>query len=122
LNHSHNNKCCVCCDFNQEDNIYKTHDKTDKSTEYDLFFELNGKTFGIGAKRTLRERYKQFIKTSYTSKIDVMIEITLGVDLNEAKAKIINRHGTILFVSDEIYMNREFLQKLNGVYVMRHDY
>jgi hypothetical protein len=46
--------------------------------EFELFFELDGRTYGIGAKRTLRERYKQFIKTSHTSKIDVMIEITLG--------------------------------------------
>ena len=55
-------------------NINKNHDKNDKSTEFDFFFEIDGKTYGIGAKRTLRERYKQFIKTAITSKIDVMIE------------------------------------------------
>ncbi len=96
--------------------IKKLHDKADKSTEYDFFFELQGKSFGIGAKKTLRERYKQFIKTAMTSDIDVIIEITLGLDLNEEKAKIILEHGTKLFVSDEIYQQRVFLQKMKGVY------
>ena len=96
-------------------NITKIHDKNDKSTEFDFFFELEGKTYGIGAKRTLRERYKQFIKTALSSKIDVMIEITLGLDLNEEKAKTIITHGTYIFVADEIYQNRPFLQKLEKV-------
>jgi hypothetical protein len=96
--------------------IKKVHDKADRSTEYDFFFELDGKSFGIGAKKTLRERYKQFIKTAMTSKIDVVIEITLGLDLNEEKAKTILEHGTKLFVSDEIYQQRLFLQKMKGIY------
>ena len=98
------------------DQILKKHDKDDKSTEYDFFFELKGKTFGIGAKKTLRERYKQFIKTSLTTQIDVTIEITLGLDLNEAKAQTIRAHGTVLFVAEEVYSSREFLQKMDGVY------
>ncbi len=97
----------------------KQHDKNDKSTEFDFFFEIEGRTFGIGAKRTLRERYKQFIKTAITSKIDVMIEITLGLDLSEEKAKTIVNHGTYLFVADEIYKTREFLQKLNKVFSVK---
>jgi hypothetical protein len=96
--------------------ITKVHDENDVSTEYDFFFNLDGKKFGIGSKRTLRERYKQFIKTNKTSHIDVMIEITLGLDLNEGKAKTILDHGTKLFVSDEIYNSRKFLQDLKGVY------
>ena len=99
-----------------EDGIDKKHDSNDKSTEYDFFFSLEGKTFGIGAKKTLRERYKQFIKTALTSKIDVSIEITLGLDLNEEKAKTIRAHNTIIFVSDEIYESRLFLQRMEGVY------
>ena len=71
-----------------EKNIKKTHDKNDRSTEFDFFFEIDKRSYGIGAKRTLRERYKQFIKTAQMSKIDVMIQITLGLDLNEEKAKI----------------------------------
>jgi len=101
------------------DKIKKIHDKADASTEFDFFFELDGKTYGIGAKRTLRERYKQFIKTAQTSKIDVMIEITLGMDLNETKAKTIRNHGTYIFVADEIYNSRKFLQNMNGVYSVK---
>jgi uncharacterized OsmC-like protein len=99
--------------------IEKTHDKNDKSTEFDLFFELNNRTYGIGAKRTLRERYKQFIKTALSSNIDVMIEITLGLDLSEQKAKTIINHGTKIFVANEIYNTREYLKKLDGVYSVR---
>ncbi len=42
----------------------RVHDKFDQSTEYDFFFKIDKINYGIGAKRTLRERYKQFIKTS----------------------------------------------------------
>ncbi|MBL0725512.1 MAG: hypothetical protein JJW01_00940 [Alphaproteobacteria bacterium] len=100
--------------------VKKAHDKNDKSTEFDCLFGIEGRTFGIGAKRTLRERYKQFIKTAITSKIDVMIEITLGLDLNEEKAKTIVNHGTYIFVADEIYKSREYLQKLNKVYSVKN--
>lgn len=99
-----------------EKDISKVHDVADKSTEFDFFFKLDGRTFGLGAKRTLRERYKQFIKTAMTSKIDIFIEVTLGLDLNEEKAKTIVSHGTIIFVADEIYRTRPFLQKIQGVY------
>jgi hypothetical protein len=101
------------------ESIAKTHDKADASTEFDFFFELDGKTYGIGAKRTLRERYKQFIKTAQTSKINVMIEITLGLDLNEPKAQTIRKHGTYIFVADEVYNSRKFLQKIKGVYSVK---
>ncbi len=100
-------------------NIIKVHDKADKSTEFDCFFEIEGRTFGIGAKRTLRERYKQFIKTAITSKVDVMIQITLGLDLNEEKAKTIVKHGTYIFVADEVYKSREYLQKLDKIYSIK---
>jgi hypothetical protein len=99
-----------------ENKIEKTHDKDDSSTEFDFFFELENKTYGIGAKRTLRERYKQFIKTAQMTKIDVMIEITLGIDLTEEKVKAIRNHNVFLFVADEIYNAYEYLQKENGVY------
>jgi len=100
----------------EENKIKKIHDKDDSSTEFDFFFELNNKTYGIGAKRTLRERYKQFIKTAQMSQIDVMIEITLGLDLNEEKAKSILNHSCYIFVSEEVYNAREFLQKMEGVF------
>lgn len=99
-----------------ENHIKKTHDKVDKSTEFDLFFELNSKTFGIGAKRTLREQYKQFIKTAQMTPIDVMIEITLGTDLTEEKVKSIVNHDIYLFVADEVYQQFDYLQKTEKVF------
>lgn len=96
--------------------IKKMHDKDDASTEFDFFFEIEGKKYGIGAKRTLRERYKQFIKTAQMTHIDVMIEITLGLDLTEEKAKSIRNHGVYLFVSDEVYQMNKYLQNLEGVF------
>lgn len=99
-----------------ENKISKTHDKNDSSTEFDFFFEIEGKTYGIGAKRTLRERYKQFIKTAQMTTIDVMIEITLGIDLTEEKVKAIRNHNIFLFVADEIYQSSEYLQKIEGIY------
>lgn len=98
------------------DDISKIHDATDSSTEFDFFFQLNGRKFGIGAKRTLRERYKQFIKTSHMAKLDIMIEITLGIDLRENIAQSIINHGVYLFVADEIYDKQTYLQKLDGVF------
>ena len=100
-----------------ENSIHKTHDSQDSSTEFDFFFEYQGKTYGISAKRTLRERYKQFIKTAQMSQIDVMLEITLGTDLTEEKVKsIVQQHGVFLFVADEIYQNHDYLQNMQGVY------
>jgi hypothetical protein len=98
------------------ENIEKVHDVRDSSTEFDFFFSHKGRTFGIGAKRTLRERYKQFIKTSHMSKIDVMIEITLGTDLRETMMCAIRGHGVYLFVADEVYKKKRFLQDSDGVY------
>ncbi len=99
-----------------ERSITKEHDKDDKSTEFDFFFELEGRTYGIGAKRTLRERYKQFIKTAQMTEIDVMIEITLGIDLTEEKVKSIRNHNVFLFISDEAYYAYPYLQNIDGVY------
>ena len=99
-----------------KDKIKKTHDEIDSSTEFDFLFEYKNRTYGIGAKRTLRERYKQFIKTSHMSKLDVMIEITLGTDLRPNIAKSIREHGVYLFVADEVYRSKIFLQEINGIY------
>ena len=100
----------------KQENIKKIHDNDDRSTEFDFFFELDGVVYGIGAKRTLRERYKQFIKTAQMSKIDVMIEITLGIDLTEEKVKSIRNHNVVLFVADEVYQNFSYLKMMDGVY------
>ena len=99
-----------------KEKISKVHDKNDSSTEFDFFFELNNKTYGIGAKRTLRERYKQFIKTAQMSKIDIMIEITLGIDLTKEKVEAIRNHNVYLFVSNEVYQSYKYLQDIDGVF------
>lgn len=96
--------------------IKKVHDKNDSSTEFDFFFTLNNRTYGIGAKRTLRERYKQFTRTAHMSNLDVMIEITLGTDLRENIANSIRKHGVYLFVADEIYKANSYLQEIEGIY------
>lgn len=99
-----------------KDKIKKVHDTADKSTEFDLFFEFNGRTYGIGAKRTLRERYKQFIKTAQMTPVDVMIEMTLGTDLTIEKAKSIASHGIYLFVSDEVYRANAYMQTMDTIF------
>lgn len=98
------------------ESITKIHDKNDKSTEFDFFFKYGGKTYGIGAKRTLRERYKQFIKTTHMSDLDVMIEITLGTDLRPNIASSIRSHGVYIFVADEVYQSKDYLQEIDGIF------
>lgn len=100
----------------KDSDIKKIHDENDKSTEYDFFFTYNNRKYRIGAKRTLRERYKQFIKTSLSTDIDVMIEITLGLDLTEEKLNTIKKHNVYLFVADEVYQNELFMQNNKYVY------
>lgn len=96
--------------------IKKVHDEKDLSTEFDFYFILNNRKIGIGAKRTLRERYKQFIKTVNMSRLDLMIEITLGIDLTYEKALAITKHGVHLFIADEVYKSRDDLIELEGVH------
>ncbi|MCK5897974.1 MAG: hypothetical protein KAG06_02750 [Methylococcales bacterium] len=100
----------------ESNDIQKIHDENDASTEFDFWFQLEGYSYGIGAKKTLRERYKQFIKTSLTSDIDVMIEITIGLDLNKAKAQTIRNHGTYIFLADEIYNEHVYFSEMDGVF------
>jgi hypothetical protein len=100
----------------KKEQIEKIHDEDDKSTEFDFFFTLGNKKYGIGAKRTLRERYKQFIKTAKKSSADVFIEVTLGTDLSEQKTKSIRNYSVYLFVADEIYERRPYLKSADGVY------
>lgn len=98
------------------ESIKKTHDEADASTEFDFFFTYNYRTYGIGAKRTLRERWKQFIKTAQMTTLDVMIEITLGIDLSEEKITSIRNHNVYLFVADEIYFSTKYLIDTEGIF------
>ena len=50
------------------------------------------------------------------NKLDVMIEITLGTDLRENIAKSIREHGVYLFVADEVYESKKYLQEIDGIY------
>jgi hypothetical protein len=93
-----------------QNQIKKTHDEIDKSTEYDFFFTFKNKRFGISAKRTLRERYKQFLTSAIQKNINYMIQITLGIDLTEQKIKNITQNGVYLVISDEAYNSLKFLQ------------
>jgi hypothetical protein len=45
-----------------------------------------------------------------------MIEITIGLDLNKAKAEIIRSHGTYIFLADEIYDSHQYLIDLEGIF------
>lgn len=97
-------------------NVYKAHDEKDISTEYDFLFKHKENVYGLSAKRTLRERYKQFIKTAQNSTVDVMITMTLGMDLTERKAKAIRQYGVYIFVAHEIYEQYAYLHDIEGVF------
>ncbi|UPK52841.1 hypothetical protein MT476_26335 (plasmid) [Bacillus sp. H8-1] len=122
------------------------------SIEHDFKFELEGRRFGISCKRTLRERYKQYVNlllgfanqedptevidddyiidqaiieeygdevknlTKESLDVDVLMTVTIGVDLTENKARTIRSFGVYIFVSPEIYNAYEYLQEMNGVY------
>lgn len=92
------------------EDISKTHDENDSSTEFDFFFKNAWRSYGISTKRTLRERYKQFIKTAHMSELHIMIEITLWTDLRENIAESIVAHWVYIFVSDEVYQATEYLK------------
>ena len=48
--------------------------------------------------------------------IDIMIEITLGIDLIEEKVNATRSHGVFLFIADEVYNSYKYLQNIDGVY------
>jgi hypothetical protein len=91
------------------------HDETG-SIEHDFIFKFNKKTYGISAKRTLRERYKQYVNLLDNKNADILIAITFGTDLTAAKAKTIRGFGVYIFIAPEIYERSSDLQKVDGVY------
>ena len=90
--------------------VNKKIDSNNHEIEYDHFFILEDKNYGISTKRTLRERYKQFKKNS-EAEADIFIHITSGLDLNYEKAKTItsNSFGCYIFVFPEIYEKSQFM-------------
>lgn len=94
----------------------RSHDKLINSVEYDYTFEIDGKLYGVSAKRTLRERYKQNFEDVDQLSVDAMFLITLGIDLNEEKlANILQRHGYFVVVAQEIYDSQPYLKKSKRV-------
>ena len=98
-------------------NITKKIDSNNHEIEYDHFFVLNNKKYGISTKRTLRERYKQFKKTK-TAEADIFIHITSGLDLNEEKSKTITSKlfGCYIFVFPEIYEKSPYMLKNKNIF------
>ena len=89
------------------------HEEKDQSQEHDLMINYKFKRIGVGAKRTLRERYKQY----NPAEVDFSIVFTIGEDLNEAKAiTITDTYNSYIFVADEIYNQAEYLQNNNKVF------
>lgn len=97
--------------------IDKKLDSNNHEVEYDHFFTLEGKKYGISTKRTMRERYKQFKKTK-TAEADIFIHITSGLDLNETKATTItsDSFGCYIFVFPEIYEESEYMLQNNKIF------
>ncbi|MGI6589204.1 MAG: hypothetical protein ACOX1V_00905 [Candidatus Iainarchaeum sp.] len=86
------------------------------SIEHDFIFKYKNKKWGISSKRTLRERYKQYVNLLENNETDFMFAITLGTDLTPSKAKTIVSFGVKIFVAPEIYKNNKDLQKIKGLY------
>lgn len=93
-----------------------THDTKIPSVEYDDQFEYRGIKWGVSAKRTLRERYKQNHEHVEDLDVNYIIVITLGVDLNEEKVNLItSKHGNFILVAQEVYEENEYMK--NNKYV-----
>ena len=88
------------------------HDKNITSVEYDYTFEFANKIYGVSAKRTLRERYKQNFEDVHQLSVEAVFLITLGIDLNEEKLNnIMQRHGYFVVVSQEMYESQDYFKK-----------
>ena len=91
----------------------RVHEKDDSTQEHDLYFQYKGKKIGIGAKRTLRERYKQYNPQG----VDCSIVFTIGEDLDESKTRrITSEFKSFIFVSDEMYVQKKYLADNPRVY------
>ena len=89
------------------------HESNDQSQEHDFIIEYKDKKIGVGAKRTLRERYKQY----NPAEVDCSVVFTIGEDLNDAKARTItDSYNSFIFVADEIYKDARYLQTNNKIF------
>lgn len=88
-----------------------SHDEMISSVEYDFTFYIDNKKYGVSAKRTLRERYKQNFEDVDFLTVDAMFLITLGIDLNEDKLNnILQKNGQFVIVADEVYEAKDYLK------------
>lgn len=88
-----------------------SHDEMISSVEYDFTFYIDGRKYGVSAKRTLRERYKQNFEDVNFLTVDAMFLITLGIDLNEDKLNnILQKNGQFVIVANEVYEAKEYLR------------
>lgn len=88
-----------------------SHDANISSVEYDNTFEIDGIKFGVSAKRTLRERYKQNFEDTDLLEVDYMFLITLGIDLTRDKVNnILQKKGIFIIVASEIYESKDYLR------------
>ena len=88
------------------------HDSFNKSIEYDFQFIFEGKKFGVSAKRTVRERYKQNLQSADLTDVDFILLITLGTDINESKLNnILSARSYYVVVAKEIYNSRQYFSK-----------
>ena len=89
------------------------HEENDQSQEHDLVITYKNKRIGIGAKRTLRERYKQY----NPAEVDFSAVFTIGEDLNETKATTItDTYKSFIFVADELYEQADYLKNNSKVF------
>lgn len=90
-----------------------THEEDDNSIEHDLVISYNNKLIGIGAKRTLRERYKQY----NPKEIDMSIVFTFGNDLTITMAETItSNYNLFMIVADEAYEEKNYLKNNKKVF------
>ncbi len=95
----------------------KKQDINNKGIEYDFIYSYGDKKIGISAKRTTRERWKQNWANCAELEVDIMFLITLGTDLNEAKAETVLKYqGWHIIVAKEIWEEKEFLRNNKKVF------
>ena len=88
-----------------------SHDEMISSVEYDFTFYIDDRKYGVSAKRTLRERYKQNFEDVDFLTVDAMFLITLGIDLNEDKLNnILQKNGQFVIVANEVYEAKDYLK------------
>ncbi|RKQ59095.1 hypothetical protein C7457_1735 [Thermovibrio guaymasensis] len=97
----------LACGIDREKIQRKVHEEKN-GQEHDFLIFINDKKISIGAKRTQRERYKQYRPSK---NVDLAIVFTLGIDLTEDKVKVITEdYNSYIFVADEVYEQKEFLK------------